>query len=155
MKLPTSIPHMHADEHGLKHSDLSEKLIGIFFSIYNELGHGFLESVYEQAFSNATAEHGIFFQRQFAIPVFFHQQRIGDFRADLLVDGKILLELKTGREIDSSWEKQLLNYLRATEIEVGLLFNFGPQAQFRRFVFENDKKNPRKSASICGKEVTP
>ena len=155
MKLPTSIPRMHADEHGLKHSELSETLIGIFFSIYNELGHGFRESVYEQAFSIALPEHGIFFQRQFAIPVFFHQQRIGDLRADLLLDGKILLELKTGREIDSFWEKQLLNYLRATEIEVGLLFNFGPQAQFRRYVFENDKKNPRKSVSICGKEVTP
>jgi GxxExxY protein len=73
----------------------------------------------------------------------------------ILVEGKILLELKTGREIDPAWEKQLLNYLRATGIEVGLLFNFAPQAQFRRYIFENDKKNPRKSASICGKEVTP
>jgi GxxExxY protein len=146
VKLPTSIPRMHADEHGLKHAELSEKLIGIFFSIYNELGHGFLESVYEQAFSIALAEQGIFFQWQMAVPVFFHQQKIGDFRADLLVDGKILLELKTGREIDPAWEKQLLNYLRATEVEVGLLFNFGPQAQFRRYVFENEKKHPRKSA---------
>lgn len=146
MKLPTSIPRMHADEHGLKHSDLSEKLIGIFFSIYNELGHGFLESVYEQAFSIALAEQGIFFQRQLAVPVFFHQQKIGDFRADILVDGKILLELKTGREIDPAWEKQLLNYLRATRVEVGLLFNFGPRAQFKRYVFENEKKYPRKSA---------
>jgi len=146
VKLPTSIPRMHADEHGLKHSDLSEKLIGIFFSIYNELGHGFLESVYEQAFSIALAEQGIFFQRQLAVPVFFHQQKIGDFRADILVDGKILLELKTGREIDPAWEKQLLNYLRATRVEVGLLFNFGPRAQFKRYVFENEKKYPRKSA---------
>jgi GxxExxY protein len=146
VKLPTSIPRMHADEHGLKHSELFEKLIGIFFSIYNELGHGFLESVYEQAFSVALAEQGIFFQRQMAIPVFFHQQKIGDVRADILVDGKILLELKTGREIDPAWEKQLLNYLRATEVEVGLLFNFGPGAQFKRYVFENEKKNQRKSA---------
>ena len=146
MKRSTSVPRIYADQHGLKHADLTEKVIGIFFSIYNELGHGFLESVYEQAFSVALAENGIFFQRQVAVPVWFHRQKIGDFRADLLVDGKVIVELKTGREIDPAWEKQLLNYLRATEIEVGLLFNFGPSAQFRRYVFENERKNPRKSA---------
>jgi GxxExxY protein len=87
-----------------------------------------------------------FFQRQMGVPVWFHGRQIGDFRADLLVDGKVIIELKTGRDIDPAWEKQLLNYLRATEIEVGLVFNFGPTAQFRRFVFENNRKNPRKSA---------
>ena len=146
MKRSTSVPRIYADQHGLKHADLTEKVIGIFFSIYNELEHGFLESVYEQAFSVALAENGIFFQRQVAVPVWFHRQKIGDFRADLLVDGKVIVELKTGREIDPAWEKQLLNYLRATEIEVGLLLNFGPSAQFRRYVFENERKNPRKSA---------
>jgi GxxExxY protein len=130
MKTSTSIPRIYADRHGLKYADLSEKLIGIFFSLYNELGHGCLESVYEQAFSVSLAEQGVFFQRQTAVPVFFHEQKVGDFRADLLVDSKILIELKTGRDIDPAWEKQLLNYLRATEIEVALLFNFGPQAQF-------------------------
>jgi GxxExxY protein len=146
MRLPTSIPRMHADEHGLKHRELTEKLIGIFFGIYNELGHGFLESVYEQAFSVSLAEHGIFFQRQIAVPVWFHGQRIGDFRADLLVDTKVIIALKAGRLIDPSWEKQLLNYLRATDAEVGMLFNFGPKAEFKRFVFENSNKNPRSSA---------
>ena len=149
MKVSTSIPRMHADQHGFKHSELSERLIGIFFGICNELGHGFLECVYEQAFAVALAEHGIFFQRQMAVPVYFHKQKIGDFRADLLVDNKILLELKTGRDIDPSWEKQLLNYLPATEVEVGLLLNFGPQAQFKRYIFENDRKirvNLRESA---------
>jgi GxxExxY protein len=146
MKIPTSIPQMHADQHGLKHHDLTEKLIGIFYSIYNELGHGFLESVYEQAFSVALAEQHTFFQRQVAVPVWFHGQKVGDFRADLLVDDKVIVELKTGRDIEPAWEKQLLNYLRATRVEVGLLFNFGPQTQFRRYVFENERKNPRKSA---------
>jgi GxxExxY protein len=150
MRLSTSIPRIYADEHGLKHGDLTERLIGIFFETYNELGHGFLESVYEEAFSVALAEHGIFFQRQIATPVFFHHRKIGDFRADLLVDGKVIVELKTGRDIDSAWEKQLLNYLRATEIEVGLLFNFGLTAQFRRYVFANERKEireyPRASA---------
>ena len=134
---------LNADEHGLKHKELTERLIGIFFSIYNELGNGFLESVYEQAFSIVLAENNIFFERQIAIPVSFHRIQIGEFRADLLLGRKVLVELKTGRDIDSAWEKQLLNYLRATDVEVGLLFNFGPTAQFRRYVFENDRKNPR------------
>jgi GxxExxY protein len=146
MRVSTSIPRIYADQKGLKHHELTEKLIGIFYSIYNELGHGFLESVYEQAFSVALAESHIFFQRQMAVPVWFHGQKIGDFRADLPLDEKVIVELKTGREVDPAWEKQLLNYLRATQIEVGMLFNFGPNAQFRRYVFENDRKNPRKSA---------
>jgi GxxExxY protein len=149
MKLQTSIPRMYADSRGLKHSELTEKLIGIFFSIHNELGHGFLECIYEQAFSVLLAESGIFFERQIAVPVWFHRRQIGEFRVDLLVDRRVIVELKTGRDIDASWEKQLLNYLRATDIEVGLLFNFGPNAQFRRYVFENQKKNlrnPRESA---------
>lgn len=150
----TSSPRIYTDQRGLKHRELTEKLIGIFFSIYNELGHGFLESVYEQAFSVALAENGIFFQRQVAVPVWFHGQQIGDFRADLLVDGKVIVELKTGRAIDSSYEKQLLNYLRATDIEVGILFNFGPKAEFKRYIFQNEKKNPRKSALIGGEEVS-
>jgi GxxExxY protein len=144
---------MYADERGLKHADLTEKLIGIFFSIYNELGHGFLESVYEQAFSVVLAENDVPFQRQIAIPVWFHGRQIGEFRADLLISAKVLIELKTGRDIDSAWEKQLLNYLRATDVEVGLIFNFGPTAQFRRYVFENDKKNPRNPRESAEKKL--
>lgn len=145
MRTTASIPRIYADQHGLKHHDLTEKLIGIFYAIYNELGHGFLESVYEQALSAALAESGLFFQRQMAVPVFFHGQEIGDFLADLLVEGKVIVELKTGREIEPAWEKRLLNYLRGTQIEVGMLFNFGPSAQFKRYVFENERKNPSKS----------
>lgn len=137
----------------MKHTELTEKLIGIFFSIHNELGHGFLECVYEQGFSVSLAECGIFFERQIAVPVWFHEQQIGQFRADLLVDHKVIVELKTGREIEPGWEKQLLNYLRATDIEVGLLFNFGPNAQFRRYAFENDRKNPRNPRKSAEKKL--
>ncbi len=150
MRTSTSIPRIYADDRGLRHAELTEKLIGIFFNIYNELGHGFLESVYEQAFSVALAENGIFFQRQIAVPVWYHEQQIGDFRADLLVEGKVIIELKTGRGIDPGWEKQLLNYLRATEIEVGLLFNFGPQPRFRRYIFENERKKIREN--LCSSD---
>jgi GxxExxY protein len=143
MKFANSLPRLHADSRGLKHAELTEKLIGIFFAIHNELGHGFLESIYDQAFSVLLAEKGIFFERQIAVPVWFHGKEIGEFRVDLPIEQKVILELKTGRDIEPAWEKQLLNYLRATEIEVGLRFNFGPNAQFRRYVFENEKKNPR------------
>ena len=153
MRLPTSLPRMHTDSRGLKHAVLTEKLIGIFFAIHNELGHGFLESVYEQAFSVLLAENGIFFERQIAVPVWFHGKQIGEFRVDLLVDRKVILELKTGRDIEPAREKQLLNYLRATEIEVGLLFNFGQNAQFRRYVFENQKKNPRNPRESAEKKL--
>jgi GxxExxY protein len=145
MRTSTSLPRIRTDAHGLKHSDLTEKIIGIFYEVYNELGHGFLESVYEEALAIALAEQQIFFQRQVAIPVWFHGRQIGDFRADLLVASKVIVELKAGRAIESAWEKQLLNYLRGTEIEVGLLLNFGPSAQFRRLVFDNDRKKIREN----------
>ena len=111
-----------------------------------------MESVYEQAFSIALAENGVFFQRQIAVPVWFHEQQIGDLRADLLVDGKVIIELKTGRAIEPTWEKQLLNYLRAIEIEVGLLFNFGPEAQFRRYLFKNGKKKIRSNPCLSAEK---
>src|SRR5579872_1780393 len=127
----------------LKHADLTEKVIGLFFDVYNELGHDFLESVYEHALEIALTEAGIRVQRQFPINVWFRRHAIGDFKADMLVDGKVLLELKAARCIDLAFEKQLLNYLRATEIEVGLLLNFGMKAEFRRLVFENERKEIR------------
>ena len=147
MRQFAGIPPVYRDERQLKHADLTERLIGTFFSVYNELGHGFLKSVYEEAFSIALAERAVFFERQMAVPVWYHGRRVGDFRVDLLVERKVILELKTGRDIELAWEKQLLNYLRATEIEVGLLFNFGPSAQFRRLVFANERKNPRNPRS--------
>ena len=104
----TSLPRISADSRGLIHSELTEKIIGIFYEVYNELGHGFLESVYEQALSIAFAEREIFFQRQIAVPVWFRGHQVGDFRADLLIENKVIVELKAGRAIEAAWEKQLL-----------------------------------------------
>lgn len=152
MRVTNSIPRIYADERGLKHRELTDRILRIFFHIYNELGHGYLESVYEEAFAVCLAEQHIFFERQIAIPVWFHGRVIGEYRADLLVDRNVMLELKVGRAIEVAWEKQLLHYLRATEVEIGLLFNFGPEAQFRRFAFDNSRKqiraNPRESAEM-------
>lgn len=142
---------MHADRRGLKHSGLTEKIIGVFFDVYNELGPGFLESVYEASVEIALDDAGLRVERQVPIPVWFRGRNVGDFRADLLVDGSVILELKAARTLESAHEAQLLNYLRATSIEVGLLLNFGPKPEFKRFVFDNARKhirvNPRPSAA--------
>jgi GxxExxY protein len=131
---------MNADTRGLKHKELTETIIGVFFEVYNELGHGFLESVYERAFEVALTSKGLDVRRQIQVPVWFRGEKVGDFVADVLVNRSVLLELKAARALDSSHEAQLLNYLRATEIEVGLLFNFGIKAEFRRLAFDNSRK---------------
>ena len=131
---------MNADTRGLKHRELTETIIGVFFEVYNELGHGFLECVYERAFELALTSKGLDVLRQIDVPVWFRGQKVGDFVADVLVNKCVLLELKATRTLDSAHEAQLLNYLRATEIEVGLLFNFGIKPEFRRLVFENSRK---------------
>jgi GxxExxY protein len=144
-------PRINADERGLVHEELTERIIGVYYEVYNELGHGFLESVYQAAMCIALESAGLRVQRQVATPVWFRGQQIGDFRADLLVNDAVLIELKAVAHVDASHEAQLLNYLRATTIEVGLLFNFGPRPQFRRLVFANDRKkirvHPRESAA--------
>lgn len=133
-------PQINADERRYKYSELTEQIIGIFYSVYNELGFGFLEKVYEEAMAIALKEHGLAVQRQVPVPVWFHGQTIGAYDANLVVNGIVLLELKACRTLDSSHEAQLLHYLRSTEIEVGLLLNFGPRPQVRRFAFENERK---------------
>jgi GxxExxY protein len=125
---------------GLKHRELTQKIIGVFFEVYSELGHGFLESVYETAFQVALVSKGMSVFRQIEVPVWFRGQKIGDFTADMLVEKCVLLELKAGRSLDPAHEAQLLNYLRATEIEVGMLFSFGLKPQFKRLAYDNDRK---------------
>ncbi len=101
------------DEGRYKHQELTEKIIGVFYAVYNELGHGFLESVYEAAFVIALGESGVQVKRQIQVPVWYHNQQIGDFRADLLVDERVLVELKAVRLLEISHEVQLMNYLKA------------------------------------------
>jgi len=127
----------------LKHRELTEKIIGVFYEVYNELGHGFLESVYEEAMAVALPQAGLKLERQVPLRVTFRGAVVGDFRANLLVENAVLLELKAAREIEPVHEAQLLNYLRATQIEVGLVLNFGPKPQFKRLVFENSRKETR------------
>jgi GxxExxY protein len=130
---------------GLKHSDLTEKIIGVFYDVYNELGHGFLESTYAEALVVALEESGLKTAREVPVPVWFRGRKVGQYYADLIVDGAVLLELKAARTLDSAHEAQLLHYLRATEVEVGLLLNFGLRPQFRRLLFDNDRKKIREN----------
>ena len=89
----------NAEERGLKHRELTEKIIGVFYEVYNELGHGFLESVYEEAMAVALPQAGLKLERQVPLRVTFRGAVVGDFRADLLVENAVLLELKAAREI--------------------------------------------------------
>jgi len=125
----------------IKYKDLSEKIIKSFYDVYNELGWGFLESVYEKALAIVLKEKGLTVERQKAIPVYFHNKDVGEFRADIIVENKIILELKTVSRLEAVHEAQILNYLKATTIEIGFLMNFGKQPKFKRFIFDNDKKN--------------
>jgi GxxExxY protein len=138
---------MNTDKHGFKHKEITDKIIGAFYEVYNELGHGFLESVYERSLEIALDSSHLKVCRQIQIPVWFRGKPVGDFTADMLVEDCVLLELKAARALDSSHQAQLLNYLRATEIEVGLLLNFGLRPEFKRLIFDNPRKairgNPR------------
>ena len=123
-----------------KHSDLSEKIIKIFYQVHTELGYGFSEKVYQKAFGIALREARMIVDEQVPIKVYYHGQVVGDFFADMLINGVILLELKSVASIIDEHEAQLLNYLKATEIEVGYVMNFGKSATFKRKVFDNDRK---------------
>lgn len=131
---------MNTDTHGWLHGDVTGAIIAAFFEVYKELGYGFLESVYRNALVIALAERGLRTAPETPIRVWFHGQRVGDFRADVIVEDIVIVELETARTMDSAHEAKLINYLRATDKEVGLLLNFGPRPTFKRFVFHNHRK---------------
>ena len=126
-----------------KHSELTDKIIGVFYEVYNDLGFGFFESVYRNSFRLALIEKGLSVQEEVHTPVFFRGNNVGDFKADLIVNQIILVELKTAETLVRAHEAQVLNYLRATSLEIGLLFNFGPRPQIRRLVYDNERKRFR------------
>ena len=123
-----------------KHSELSEKIIKVFFDVHNELGFGFSEKVYQKVFGIALRENGMKVDEQVPIKVYFRGQLVGEFFADMIVNDLILLELKSVSAILEEHEAQLLNYLKATEVEVGYVLNFGKSASFKRKIFDNDRK---------------
>ena len=131
---------MHANERECPAWDVAGSVIGVFYEVYNELGPGFLESVYQEAMALALHQAGLSVARQVAVDVVFRGLCVGTFRADLLVGGDLLVELKAARTIPEAHVSQVLNYLRATRLEAGLLLNFGPRPQFKRIVYSNGRK---------------
>lgn len=129
------------------HADVTAPVLKVFYEVYNELGGGFLESVYQNAFAMALHQAGLAVSAEVAVPVYFRGVAVGTFRADLIVNDKVLLELKAQPALDRSHEAQILNYLRATRIEVALLLNFGPKPQFKRFLLDNNQKKTHQKKS--------
>jgi GxxExxY protein len=127
----------------LKHEGLTGQIIKAFYKVYNELGYGLLEKVYENALALELQSMGLGVRRQQPTRVYYLGRQVGDYYADLVVENLVIIELKCAEGINDAYEAQLLNYLKATEIEIGLLLNFGPTPEFRRKIFNNDKKRHR------------
>ena len=135
---------MPTDEIGsttrLKHGALTYQILGCFYRVYRQLGAGFLESVYLKSMLIELQDTGLSAQAEVPVPVWFKGHDVGQFRADIVVEDLVLLELKAAEQLCRAHEAQLVNYLRATHLELGLLLNFGPKPQFKRLVFENERK---------------
>ena len=126
------------------HQELTKVLIGIYYDIYNELGYGFLEKVYHNAFLIELRLQGFKFDSQKKLNVFYKSENVGDYVPDIIVNNCVIIELKCVESMVDSHEAQLLNYLKATDCEVGLLFNFGKDPQFIRKIFTNNLKKRNK-----------
>ncbi len=122
------------------HSDITEKIIKAFYLVYNTLGYGFLEKVYENALLIELKKSGFQVSPQHPIKVYYDGQVVGEYYADIVVEGKVVLELKATERLIEDHKAQLLNYLKATDKEVGLLLNFGKKPEFKRVIFTNDRK---------------
>ncbi|MGD0623675.1 MAG: GxxExxY protein [Thermodesulfobacteriota bacterium] len=131
---------MNTDSQDMKYKELTEKIIKIFYKVYTKLGYGFLEKVYENAMMIEFKKESIPAVSQSAIKVFYENEIIGEYFADILIDNKVIIEIKASRSLGPENEAQLLNYLKGTDIEVGLLLNFGPKPEIKRKVFDDFRK---------------
>ncbi|NNE67619.1 MAG: GxxExxY protein [Pyrinomonadaceae bacterium] len=132
----------------LKHRELTGRIIKVFYDVYNELGHGFIESVYHEAFRCALEDADMESMTKVELPVRYRGRNVGRFEADLIVENRVILEFKAARALVRAHEAQMLNYLRATSIEIGILFNFGEKPEFKRMAFENTRKRSKQNLMI-------
>jgi len=123
-----------------KHSDLIEKIIGAFYAVYSALGYGFLEKVYVKALIIELNKRGLSVQDELPIHVYYDGQLVGEYFADIVANQAVILEIKAAKAIATEHEAQLLNYLKATPYEVGLILNFGPKPETKRRSFDNERK---------------
>ena len=124
----------------LLHKELTDEIIKTYYDVYNELGYGFLEKVYQNSMFIELKSRGFTVEAQKQIKVYYKGKEVGEYYADLIINNLVILELKATEVIVKEFEWQLINYLRATNIEVGLLLNFGVKPEFRRKVFDNSRK---------------
>jgi len=124
----------------LKHSEITEQIIRAFYEVYNTLGYGFLEKVYENAMCIELSNMGLHIEKQKHLKVYYKKQEVGEYFADIKVEDSVIVELKSTVSLSEEHEAQLLNYLKASKIEVGLLLNFGKKPKFKRKVFSNEYK---------------
>ncbi len=122
------------------HQELTKSIIKIFYDVYNELGYGFLERVYQNALYYELKENGFKVEAQKKIKVYYKEIEVGDYIADIIVNDLVILELKAQEYLVEAYEFQLINYLKSTDCEVGLLLNFGKKPEFIRKVYQNYKK---------------
>jgi len=127
-----------------QHTDLTKKIIELFYKVYNTLGYGFLEKVYQNALMLELQKAGLYCLKQKNIKVYYEGVEVGEYFADIIVEDKVILELKAAESLCEEHEYQLLNYLKATSIEVGLLLNFGKKPDFKRKYFSNTNKKSEK-----------
>ncbi len=125
------------DLENYKHSEITDKIIGAFYKVYNTLGYGFLEKVYENALYIELTALNLKTEKQKPIKVFYEEREVGNYFADLVVEDLVIIELKASETLCEEHEYQLINYLKATDIEVGLLLNFGKKPEIKRKVFSN------------------
>jgi len=123
------------------HSDITSEIIKAFYKVYNELGYGFLERVYENAILIELRNIDLECKPQCSVEVFYQNCKVGQYIADIIVEDSVIVEMKAAESICEEHEAQLINYLRATKIEVGILLNFGKKPQFKRKVFSSEFKN--------------
>ncbi len=124
----------------MKYEELTGQIIKCFYTVYEKLGYGFLEKIYERALMIEFKKAGLNFNNQYPINVYYDDENIGDFVADFLLVEKVIVEIKAVKHLTNDHESQLLNYLNATNIEVGLLLNFGEKPEIKRKVYDNELK---------------
>ncbi|ORJ55873.1 GxxExxY protein [Geothermobacter hydrogeniphilus] len=122
------------------HADVTDGIICCFYNVYNLLGYGFLEKVYEKALLVEFERMNLKAEAQVPVEVTYRNCRVGEYFCDLLVAGEVIVEVKAVRSLQPEHEAQLLNYLKATRVEVGLLLNFGPKPEVKRRAFSNQRK---------------
>lgn len=136
------------ENNNFKYSDITEKILRAFFNVYNRLGYGFIEKVYENAMLIELIKLNLNAVKQSPAKIYYDNVLVGDYFADIVVEDKVIVELKAVEALCTEHEVQLVNYLKATEIEVGLLLNFGKKPQYKRRVLTKEYRNKRVDADL-------